>query len=218
MNLDRLKEIIRFARQLGSPYVVSGTGTFNAASDWVHDPRNKTEQGYGECRDIIGEIVEFAAAHDITFLVETYVNNIIGSVDEILRLFKDINHPKLKLLMDPTNYFEENNLARMDDELNHAFDELSDEILIAHAKDIKLVKEDLGVQMETMDADESHSLHGVGKIEFPAAGLGQLNYDLYLKRLSEKHPNIPIIIEHLMEEDVKRAKDFLDNKFIELGV
>ncbi|TIP07028.1 MAG: sugar phosphate isomerase/epimerase, partial [Mesorhizobium sp.] len=31
--------------------------------------------------------------------------------------------------------------------------------------------------------------------------------------LSKKHPNIPVIIEHLDEEDVPRAKKFLDGKF-----
>jgi sugar phosphate isomerase/epimerase len=39
-----------------------------------------------------------------------------------------------------------------------------------------------------------------------------LNYDLYLQRLSKQHPNIPIIIEHLAESDVPRAKEFLDEK------
>ena len=44
----------------------------------------------------------------------------------------------------------------------------------------------------------------MGEIELPAPGLGSLNYDLYLKRLSEKHPNIAVIIEHLSEDDIKR--------------
>ena len=63
------------------------------------------------------------------------------------------------------------------------------------------------------DALESHTFRGVGEIELPAPGLGSLNYDLYLKRLAEKHPNIPVIIEHLTEDDVPRAKKFLDGKF-----
>ena len=216
-RLGRLKDIIRFARYLGSPYVVSETGTFNTESDWVHHPKNKTPEGYAECRDVIGELVEFAAAHDVKFLVETYVNNVIGSVDETLKLFGDINHPNLKLLMDPTNYFEEHNIGNMDNELNRIFDELEDEIIIAHAKDVKLMEADLGVQMADMDADEAHSLRGVGKIELPACGLGQLNYDLYLERLKVKHPNIPIIIEHLTEDDVPRAKKFLDSKLVARG-
>ncbi|RYD85873.1 MAG: sugar phosphate isomerase/epimerase, partial [Sphingobacteriales bacterium] len=48
-NLDRIKEIITFARDLGSPYVISETGTFDPDSDWVHHPKNKTEEGYQDC-------------------------------------------------------------------------------------------------------------------------------------------------------------------------
>ncbi|RUU13848.1 sugar phosphate isomerase/epimerase, partial [Mesorhizobium sp. M7A.T.Ca.TU.009.01.3.2] len=33
------------------------------------------------------------------------------------------------------------------------------------------------------------------------------------QRLSQKNPNIPVIIEHLSEDDVPRAKKFLDDKF-----
>jgi hypothetical protein len=45
-----------------------------------------------------------------------------------------------------------------------------------------------------------------------------LNYDLYLQRLAEKCPNIPMIIEHLDEADVPRSKAFLDGKFVANGV
>ena len=41
-------------------------------------------------------------------------------------------------------------------------------------------------------AHEGLTFRGVGEIELPAPGLGPLTYDLYLKRLSEKHPNIPV--------------------------
>ncbi len=217
-RLARLKMIIKYAHKLGSPYVITETGTFNTESDWVSHPKNKTEEGYTECREVIRDLVEYAAQHNVIFCVETYVNNVIGSVDETLRLFKDINHPNLKLLMDPTNYFEVHNIDKMDEELNRIFDELEDEIVIAHAKDVKLAKADMGVLMADMDADESHSLRGVGNIELPACGLGSLNYNLYLKRLAVKHPNIPIIIEHLTEDDVPRAKDFLDKTLIQEGV
>jgi sugar phosphate isomerase/epimerase len=54
-------------------------------------------------------------------------------------------------------------------------------------------------------------------IELPAPGLGSLNYDLYLKRLSRHYPNIPLIIEHLEEADVPRAKAFLDGKLLANG-
>ena len=211
-NLAHLKQLIRYAHDLGSPYVISETGTFDADSDWVHHPKNKTEEGYADCRAVVAELVGLARQEGVTFLVETYVNNVIGSVEETLRLFADIDDPHLGLLMDPTNYFEEHNIDTMDTTLNHIFDALAGKIKISHAKDVKRAESAMGVQMADIDASEAHALRGVGMIELPAPGLGSLNYDLYLKRLSQHYPNIPIIIEHLDEADVPRAKEFIDER------
>lgn len=217
-NLAMLKQIIRHAGELGTPYVISETGTFDPDSDWVHHPKNKTREGYEECRDVIADIVQCAREHGARFLIETYVNNVIGSIEETLRLFADINDPTLGLLMDPTNYFELHNIDQMDSQLNAIFDALSDKILIAHAKDVRKANKNQGVVLSNIDAGEGHALQGVGMIELPPPGLGVLNYDLYLKRLAQKHSNIPIIIEHLDESDVPRAKEFIDGRLMASGV
>jgi sugar phosphate isomerase/epimerase len=122
--------------------------------------------------------------------------------------------------MDPTNYFEAHNIGDMDGELNRVFNALSVKIRIGHAKDVKLAGSDKSEKHAELfeGAAESHTFRGVGQIELPAPGLGSLNYDLYLKRLAEHHPNIPVIIEHLDESDVPRAKTFLDGKLRALGV
>jgi sugar phosphate isomerase/epimerase len=210
-----LKEIIAHAQYLGTPYVISETGTYNTESDWVHDPKNKTEEGFEECRKVIAELSQFAYDHGATFLLETYVNNVVGSVEETVRMFAQVDHPGLGLLMDPTNYFETHNIDNMDKILNQVFDTLQDKIKIAHAKDVKRSgtdKSEKHADIGDADALESHTFRGVGEIELPAPGLGSLNYDLYLKLLARKHPNIPVIIEHLEESDVPRAKKFLDGK------
>lgn len=216
-NLDKLKKIIEYANECGSPYVVSETGTFNAESDWVHDDKNKTEEGYQECMEVIGDIVDFSRKHGVTFLVETYVNNVIGSIDETLRLFSDIKNKHLGLLMDPTNYFETHNINDMDNVLNQIFNALSHHVVISHAKDVKLAELDRGIQMASGTDSESHNLRGVGSIELPASGLGSLNHKLYLQRLGKDHPNIPLIIEHLEESDVPRAKKFIDDTLLAVG-
>ena len=219
-RLDHLKTILRHARDLGNPYVISETGTFAEDSDWVHHPRNKTEEGFEDCANVIRELVQVAYDHGAVFLLETYVNNVVGSVNETLRMFSQINHSSLGLLMDPTNYFEAHNIGDMDGELNRVFNALSDKIRIGHAKDVKLAGADKSEKHAELfeGAAESHTFRGVGQIELPAPGLGSLNYDLYLKRLSEHHPNIPVIIEHLDESDVPRAKTFLDGKLRKLGL
>ncbi|KAA9368876.1 MULTISPECIES: sugar phosphate isomerase/epimerase family protein [Ochrobactrum] len=216
-----LKEIIRHAQYLGTPYVISETGTYNTESDWVHHPKNKTEEGFEECRKVIADLSQFAYDHGAVFLLETYVNNVVGSVEETVKMFAQVDHPGLGLLMDPTNYFETHNIDRMDEILNQVFDTLSDKIKIGHAKDVKRSGDDKSekhADIGDAEALESHTFRGVGEIELPAPGLGSLNYDLYLKRLAQKHPNIPMIIEHLDEADVPRAKKFLDGKLRAQGL
>ncbi|WP_096188813.1 sugar phosphate isomerase/epimerase family protein [Evansella halocellulosilytica] len=215
-NLFGLKQLLKFARDLGTPYVISETGTYNEESDWVHHPRNDTEEAYEEVAETILDLSKFAYDHGSVFLIENYVNNVIGSVEEVSRLISDINHPGLGLLMDPTNYFTESNIGDVDKEINRMFDILGDKIKIAHAKDCKLA-EDTSEKHANIDAVESHTFRGAGSVELPAPGLGDLNYDLFVKRLAEKHPNIPIIIEHLDEKDIPRAKKFLDGKLKENG-
>ncbi|MBA3325170.1 MAG: sugar phosphate isomerase/epimerase [Rhodobacteraceae bacterium] len=217
-RLDLLKAIIRNARHFGSPYVISETGTFAADSDWVAHPKNKTEEGFEDCRAVIADLVQVAYDHGAVFLLETYVNNVVGSVEETVRMFAEIDHPALGLLMDPTNYFEAHNIGDMDRVLRQIFDTLSTHVRMAHAKDVKAAGEDKAEKHADIDASEAHSFRGVGEIELPAPGLGALNYDLYLQRLSEKHSNIPVVIEHLDEADVPRAFDFLKGKMRGLGV
>jgi len=211
-----LKEIIRHARDFGSAYVISETGTFNTESDWVHHPKNKTEEGFEECRKVIAELAQLAYDHGAVFCLETYVNNVVGSVEETVKMFAQVDHPGLGLLMDPTNYFESHNIDRMGEILHQVFDTLQDKIRIAHAKDVKRSgsdKSEKHADIGDADAMESHTFRGVGEIELPAPGLGELDYDLYLRLLARKHSNIPVIIEHLAEDDIPRAKTFLDGKF-----
>ena len=42
------------------PYVISETGTYNTESDWVHHPKNKTEEGFEECRKVIADLAQTA--------------------------------------------------------------------------------------------------------------------------------------------------------------
>ena len=215
-NIKNLKTLLKFARDLGTPYVISETGTFNEESDWVYHEKNGTEEAYETLCEINTDLTKFAYDNGSVFLVENYVNNIIGTVNQLLRLFSDVNHNSLGLLMDPTNYFSDANIDDVDGELNRIFNALGDKIKVAHAKDCKRA-ENVEEKHADIDASESHTFRGAGSVELPAPGLGILNYDLYLKRLSEFHPNIPLIIEHLDESDIPRAKKFIDDKLNNVG-
>jgi len=216
-NIAYIKMMMERALDLGCPYVASETGTYNRDSDWVWHDNNASEAVYQETCEVIYDVTKFALEHGATYIVENYVNNVIGSVEQVLRLFKDINLPNIKLLCDPTNYFDESNIDDVDNQLRRIFDALSDKMVLAHAKDCKRAADTTEKHAE-IDADESHTFRGSGAVELPAAGLGVLNYDLYAKLLAKDHPNMPIIIEHLDETDIARAKGFLNDVLKRQGV
>lgn len=216
-NIAYLKSMMDYAHDLGCPYVASETGTCNEESDWVWDDRNGTEAVYQETLAVVRDLVDYAAARDVTFLIENYVNNVIGSVEQVERLFADVGSEHLGLLCDPTNYFTEKNIGAMDAELEHIFDRLAPYMKLAHAKDCRLAA-DTGEKHAAIDADASHSFRGSGGVELPAAGLGVLNYPLYVRLLAKHHPNMPLIIEHLDEGDIPRAKAFVDGVLKAAGV
>ena len=217
-RLDMLRAQIRAARSFGTPYVISETGTYDPDSDWVSHPRNKTEEGFAGCRAVIAELAQTAYDHGAVFLLETYVNNVVGSIEETVRMFAEVDHPGLGLLMDPTNYFEDHNIDDMAGTIKRIFDTLADKVRISHAKDVKRAGTDRSEKHAEIDASEAHSFRGVGAIELPAPGMGALDYDAYLSRLAIKHPNIPLVIEHLEEADIPRAKKFIDGKLRANGV
>jgi sugar phosphate isomerase/epimerase len=216
-NIAYIKRMMDRALDLGCPYVASETGTFNPDSDWVWDEKNASESAYQQATEVIDEIVRYGREVGATFIVENYVNNIIGSIEKVERLFREINLPNMKLICDPTNYFTGENIKDVDGQLRRIFDALADKMVIAHAKDIKLA-EDVSEKHADIDVDESHSFRGAGAVELPAPGLGVLNYELYVSLLAKYHPNMPLIIEHLDEGDIPRAKAFLDGVLKKRGV
>lgn len=217
LNIDYLKMMLRYARDLGCPYVASETGTYNIESDWVWHERNADPAVYDETIEIIRDLASYAADWGATFIVENYVNNVIGTVEQVERMFRDVGSENVGLICDPTNYFDDKAMEDIDGTLRHVFDRLWPYMKIAHAKDIA-VATDTGEKHADIDADASHSFRGSGGVELPAAGLGKLNYDLYVELLAKRHPNIPLIIEHLDEGDIERAKRFVDDTLRRVGV
>jgi sugar phosphate isomerase/epimerase len=216
-NIAYVKMMMERALDLGCPYVATETGTYNPESDWVWHNDNAKESAYQEVCEIIYDLTKFGREAGAAFVIENYVNNVIGSIEQVQRLFKDVNMPDLKLICDPTNYFDESNINDADAQLRRIFDALSDKMAIAHAKDCKRAAS-AEEKHAAIDADESHTFRGSGAVELPAAGLGVLNYDLYLKLLAKDHPNMPLIIEHLDEGDIQRAKGFVDGVLKRQGV
>ena len=108
------------------------------------------------------------------------------------RLFREVKSPALRLVMDPCNYFRKEDLPRMKPMLEAMFQKLGEQIVIAHAKDVKA----------SAEAED-----------LPAAGLGVLDYPLFLRLLARLDRPLPVVVEHLRRPDVARTRDFVLGNF-----
>ena len=191
----RMELFLTHWQRLGCPIVSTETGTFNAKSQWLDAPENETEQAYQKCRAAFERWARLAEKTGAVLTLEVYWRNVIRSIERAERLLDEINSPALKLVMDPANYFRQEDLPRMKPMLKEMFDRLGPQIALAHAKDVKDVP---------------------GGPEHPAAGLGELDYPLYLRLLAELDRPLDVIFEHVKIDDVPRARDFVIGHIDEL--
>ncbi len=124
----RLGALIAAASSLGTGIVTLCTGTRDATDMWRRHPGNTTREAW---RDMIGSIeaaVRSAESHDVTLAFEPERNNVVDSAAAGRRLLDEIRSPHLKVVMDAAN---------LDDTLPDAFELLGDDLVLAHAKDIR---------------------------------------------------------------------------------
>lgn len=184
----RMELLIKEWKRFGTPIVSTETGSFDPNSEFAADPRNWTEEGYRVCRRTIERHVRTAEKTGAILSIEPYWHNCIDSAQKAARLFRDVNSANLKLVMDPCNYFKNEDLPKMQPMLEDIFKWVGDQTVLAHAKDVK---------------------RGNNDTELPAAGLGELDYATYLRLLRGLNKDLFLVIEHLALPDVPRARDFV---------
>jgi sugar phosphate isomerase/epimerase len=116
------------------------------------------------------------------------VNNVVDSAEKGRRLLDEMRSPSLKVVMDAANLFRKGELPRSDEILKQAFELLGEEVVIAHAKDVKNTGEAV------------------------AAGSGELDFDRYLENLRGVGYEGPLILHGLEEAEVEASVAFLLGK------
>jgi sugar phosphate isomerase/epimerase len=184
----RMHALLANWKRLGCNNISTETGTFNESSPWADAPQNFTEEGYVAARDALAELAKVAEKYGAVVSIEAYWRNCIDSIERAERLFKEVDSPALKLVMDPCNYFRKEDLPKMQPMFEDMFKRLGAKIVVAHAKDVKPAP---------------------SGTDLPAAGLGVLDYPLFLRLLAQLDRPMDLILEHLTLEDVPRAHAYV---------
>jgi len=192
----RMECLMQNWKRFGCNLISTETGTRNPKSQWLDSPENDTEEAYVECRKSLERWARLGEKTGAVLSIEGYFRNVIGTIDRAERVLREVNSPALKLVMDPCNYFRKEDLPKMQPMLDAMFKRLGDQIVVAHAKDVKAAAEGT---------------------ELPAAGRGVLDYPRYLRLLTQLDRPMDLLLEHLTLDDMPRARDYVLAEMKKMG-
>jgi sugar phosphate isomerase/epimerase len=172
--------VIEAAPALGTSVVTLSTGTRDRDDLWREHPDNATPEAWDDMLASLAAALAAAEARGVTLAFEPEHGNVVRDAAAGRRLLDELRSPRLRVVIDPANLVTD--LDRQGDVLREAFDLLGDEIVLAHAKDVRRD----------------------GAIV--AAGRGGLDYGLYLELLGD---DVPLILHGLAEDEVAEAQRFL---------
>jgi len=173
-----------------------GVRTFINEAGHYHDPKAPAPAVPIEYQDavwprMIGvgrRLAELADKHDASVLLEPFYRGFLSSAKRLRLYIQEIGSPRVRVLLDPANLIEVNDLDEM-------FQQLAPLIDCIHAKDRKL-----------------HTDRGV------AAGKGDLDYRRLVALAVERTPKVPLILEYVGKDDYLAARDHLLRAMREEGI
>jgi sugar phosphate isomerase/epimerase len=186
VGMRRLAQLAGACALLGTRIITLCTGTRDPDDMWRGHPANGRPDAWADLLTAMDQALLMAEAHDLWLAVEPETANVVDSPAKARRLLDELRSPRLKIIIDPANLFHAEDLPHQRATLDAAFDLLGPDIVLAHAKDVRVV---------------------AGSVHHVAAGTGLLNYEHYLTLL--RPLSVPLIVHGLAEADVGRALAFL---------
>jgi sugar phosphate isomerase/epimerase len=193
-GLRRLGVLAGACEGLGTSTITLCSGTRDPEDMWRRHPDNGTPEAWQDLLVAMQVALEIAEGHGVTLAFEPEINNVVDSAGKGRRLLDEMRSSRLKVVMDAANLFDADDparrLSRSEEILYEAFELLGGDLVLAHAKDVKRSG------------------------EVVAAGKGHLDYDLYLRHLSEAGYAGPLVLHGLTEEEVAGSLAFLRGKLV----
>jgi L-ribulose-5-phosphate 3-epimerase len=181
-NIERFKELIRYARLLGSPIVAAETGSY---TDGLY-----TERDWQVLKETVEELTEEAEKWGVFIGLEAANGHLVGTAAELSALLAEVRSSHIGVVLDPGNLLTADNFSRQDEVIEEAFQLLGNRIIACHAKDRRLTAS--------------------GQIETVAPGFGEMNYSLYMRLLQQYKPGAHIIMEEASRQQMAESKSYID--------
>jgi sugar phosphate isomerase/epimerase len=185
-GMRRLGRLAAACGLLGTKIITLCTGTRDPGDMWRGHPANGRPDAWADLRTAMEQALAIAEEHDLWLAIEPETANVVDSPAKARRLLDELRSPRLKIIIDPANLCHAEDLPNQRGVLDAAFDLLGGDIVLAHAKDVRVVG---------------------GTVHHVPAGTGVLDFSHYLKLLH--CVPVPLIVHGLAEAEVDWALGFL---------
>lgn len=181
----RLQMLTEAAPIFGSRIVTICTGSRDPDDMWRAHPDNATPEAWRDLVETLTPLMAVAERAGVTIGVEPEPGNVIQTPVQARRLLREIDSPRLAIVLDPANLVGPGEELRIGDRVEEAFDLLGERIALAHGKD--------------RGADG----------EVAAAGDGLVPWPRLVERLREIGYDGPIVLHGLPEAKVETSLAYL---------
>jgi sugar phosphate isomerase/epimerase len=199
-NFRRLKVLAEAARILDTDLLTLCTGTRNEQDMWAYHPQNQSSAAWQEMIDAMRRALDIAIEFDLKLGIEPEVANVVSNANDALRLIRELDSNRIRIVFDPANLYRPPNDPRKDRHIiTDALASLGDRIAIAHCKDIA-----------NPGIEAARQQPGVTQYSHVAAGTGILDYRHYISELKRLvHTSVPLILHGLSEEQIPSSVAFV---------
>jgi sugar phosphate isomerase/epimerase len=184
----KLKVLAEQCHKMSTNVITLCTGTKNSEDQWGFHQENNSAESWRELLLEVELAVKTAEEHDVYLGIEPELANIVNSAAKAKMLLREIRSPRLKIVFDPANLFEREDVETQRRVVAEGVEMLADRIIMAHAKD------------RTPDG------------EFCAAGFGTIDFRHYLNRLSAAGFGGHLITHGLHIDEVPTVFSFLSEQ------
>lgn len=112
------------------------TGTRDPKNMWRGNPDNASRDAWADLVETMRQALEIADRHRLHLVIEPEPANVVSDADRASRLLEEMASSRLKIVLDPANILAGDRGRSPEASLDHAFDLLGPQIILAHAKDL----------------------------------------------------------------------------------
>jgi sugar phosphate isomerase/epimerase len=191
----------RCARWLGSAITHVRPGSLNPRGHWLPYPGNTSPETMDRLIHSLREVAPAAEHEGVYLALEGGVPSPLDTPEHVRDVVKAVGSPTVRVNMDAVNFV--GSLQGAYDTtsfLHRAFDVLDPYIVCGHIKDVRV--------------EEAFILH----ISECAPGDGIMDLETYLQRFEAACPDGYLLVEHLPDHEVPRAKAALDAALARAGL